>query len=541
MSRPIHSHSRANDRGMSAEVRALSTRVIDPRAAARGAAWIALLVAAVIGGLARWLWEGADTPGPATTALLERADPEPTLPPPIPPRRITLVLVDGLRVDEAMSDLPGFQALRNASLHGVATYPLPTLSTGGYHAMLTGARNELSAVRTNRFAADSPGRPARLDTLADRVRGVGGQVAVVAEGLPWFAGLLAPPELRILEGEAFWHAAEALVAEERGLRAVHILSVDESAHDGGFRGRPHRAALARADAFLQRVLDTRAPSDVLWIASDHGHLDIGGHGGGEATVTSAPYFIIAPDLEPREGPRLDAECVVSVVTTWANLPWPRHATCGPHPALTPAGARFDPTPIFARSAAAHSYARVERGLAKASALRLSALIALLSLMGLGVLKRGFSGFDRGTLIAPFLTLGVVAMVHAFIWGKPFSLSAIHRVNAHLVLTGVVGALGAGLGLILSYVATRDVVGVRRAAAAIVWAAGSAFMFVWADIAGTYAPWPETDFQAYAPVLCASAGIGGCLVSAAILRASVADRFDPGYARPGDRGSGPNSA
>ena len=138
---------------MSEDVRALSTRVIDPRAASKGFVVVALLAMPLLWWMAESLWVHADHETDATRALrdfADRGDANGVDPAPSSPRPLAILLVDGLRVDEAERS-PALRAFRAGALHGTVRYPRPTLSTGAYHALVTGTPNRLSGVFTNRY------------------------------------------------------------------------------------------------------------------------------------------------------------------------------------------------------------------------------------------------------------------------------------------------------------------------------------------------------------------------------------------------------
>ncbi|MCB9629313.1 MAG: alkaline phosphatase family protein [Sandaracinaceae bacterium] len=547
MSAELHSHARAADRGMSAEVRALSTRVIDPRAAAKGFVLVALLGAPLLWWLAESLWVGADRATDASRALTHFADPEP--PPPVPGseggvRPIALLLVDGLRVDEA-ERLPAMRAFAAGGRHGTLRYPRPTLSTGAYHALVTGTANHLSGVATNRYHRTSNGAVARLDTLADRVRALGGRQRYLAEDLDWLLQLLTPvrADRELHVGRAFDEAAARAFhdfAREAtpGLLVAHLLAVDESAHEGGVHSQAHQDALSRADALIAALLEAqrRQPALVALVLADHGHLEVGGHGGDEDEVTHAPFALRGPEgaLGAATTPdaELPPECIPRLLSLASGLPTPRSATC----------TRFDALPgssLLARAAYAEDAARQTRLVHEVYAVGWLALAMLLALMGLGATKRSFSGLDAGSVLAPLVWLGGVALLHLVVLGRPLTLSAIHLVTPHLFGVGVLGALTGALGIAVGAAvavfrgrpATDPRLALRRAAGALVWASIVSFALSWARIGGSYSPWPPTAFAAYAPVFLAAAGIGALLVAAATLLATVAKREVSYYERP----------
>ncbi len=555
MTAPLHSHTRAADRGMSEEVRALSTRAIDPRAAAKGFVVVAALGALLLWWRAEALWIGADDPSDVSAELLRYPDPEPvSASSPAPSAAgvasIVVLLVDGLRVDEAQA-LPAMRAFQHGALSGVLEMPRPTLSTGAYHALFTGAPNRFTGVHTNRFHFSQADPRARVDSLADRVRAISGREEYVAEGLDWLVRLLAraPSAPHVLPDDAFdAHTRAALLRwrDERGpgLFVAHMLAVDESAHASGIRSRDHREALDRANTLIDALLSlSRArPDTVTMVLADHGHLDLGGHGGDEPEVRMAPFALRGPTVLAGDERPLPPECVASLLAQAASLPTPLHATCVlPEGLVTGQVSSLGSARFRERVAYAADALRKQRVMHELRTFLLSMVMVLLVLMGLGATKRSFSGLDAGVVVAPLVWAAGVLAFHLLGMRKPLTLSAIDLVTPHLLAVGFsgagAGALGIALGARLSHAAGATWrLGLRRAAAGLIWATLAAFWLAWARVGGSYAPWPSTAFAAYAPVLLASAGIGGLISAGLTLLATVAKREDPYYARPQADGS-----
>lgn len=534
---------------MSDEVRALSTRVIDPRAAAKGFVLVACAGALMIWWLAESLWRDADVATEATRALRRLADPEPPRPP-NPVRPVAILLLDGLRVDEA-ARLPAMQAFREGARTGNLLFPSPTFSMGAYHALVTGAPNHLTGVSTNRYHVLTNGGVARVDTLGDRVRALGGRERYVGEDLDWLLQLLTPsPAARdtvpIREFDAtVQRDLEAFAASDApGLLVAHLLWVDESAHEGGVNSVAHRAALARADALIAALHQRQReqPALVALVLADHGHVTAGGHGGDEPEVQRAPFALRAEGLEPGLHEDLPPECIPRLITLASGLPTPRSSVC----------TRFDippPARLLERAAYAGDAARRQRLYHEARTTGLLGLTMLLTLMGLGATKRSFSGLDAASLVTPLVWLAGAVLAHRVLLQKPFTLSAMHLVRPHLAVVGTLSALAAAVGVALGTVlATRrgtpptpPRLALRRAAGALVWASIAGFALCWARIGGSYSPWPLTPFAAYAPLFMVAAGIGALIVAALVLLGTIAKREDPSYERPttaGDPPAGP---
>lgn len=255
-------------------------RKASSRAAALCGLGLVLLAPLMLG-----TWDRADDAPPALAALTAHADPERDAE---APRSLVVLLIDGLRADEA-NELPAFRAFAAHGASGYLRMSAPTLSSTAYHALLTGVPAWASGVRTHRYQARTRRTPARADTLFDRARSAGLRGVYAGEGLRWllsFATDARSADAGVLpEGNAFHTAALrhlAAAGEPGRITLVHMLGVDESAHELGTRSREHGEALARADGLVAALHRSVVGTDtVAVVLSDHGHLDAGGHGGDE--------------------------------------------------------------------------------------------------------------------------------------------------------------------------------------------------------------------------------------------------------------------
>ncbi|RYE84246.1 MAG: hypothetical protein EOO75_18350, partial [Myxococcales bacterium] len=214
--------------------------------------------------------------------LAAAAGPEPA--PAAARNRLVLVLLDGV----------GESKLRPAVQAGglgpvAAMVPLdtgtPSLSRPGYHVVLTGVPAWVSGIRNNPYTTG------RADTVADRVRAAGGQVAWLLDGVPWFHELAGRPDEPVGLGQG-WSvpAFEAAWASGAALIVVHLARTDGVAHHLGTEGDAYREALDAELAHVRALREVVAASpdrDRSWllVGSDHGHRPAGGHGGPEPVVT----------------------------------------------------------------------------------------------------------------------------------------------------------------------------------------------------------------------------------------------------------------
>ncbi|GAA4748256.1 hypothetical protein GCM10025783_20520 [Amnibacterium soli] len=230
---------------------------------------------------------------------------------------LLLVGVDGLRLDLATrARAPHLHALLARGAETRMTMPVPTISGPGWATLLTGASHEEHGVVDNRFVGS---RLASFPDLLSR--------AVFADpSRTTFAAAAWPPlvdpagvgpiihtrdeqrraerhRVVVRDGETYgYRTTDAEIADfaVAGLHAagpdvsfVYFSGADEAAHVYGAVSRPYVEAVGRIDVHLGRLLavvDRRAREGEPWlvaVTTDHGHLDGGGHGGGEPEVVAS--------------------------------------------------------------------------------------------------------------------------------------------------------------------------------------------------------------------------------------------------------------
>lgn len=245
---------------------------------------------------------------------------------------LLLVGIDGLRLD--VLDLGRLPALARvlAGERSAMTMPVPTISGPCWSTLLTGASIAEHGVVDNTFVGS------RLDGIPDLLA----QASDADPRRTTFAGAGWPPlvdpagvgpviRTREAERRAELHRIVVRDGETSGYRsadgevarvavaAVRIAApdvafaylgeVDEAGHLSGARSVEYAAAAERVDAHLERLLeavDRRAVETgeawVVAVTTDHGHLDEGGHGGGEPEVTASFVARLGFGAEPDAWP-----------------------------------------------------------------------------------------------------------------------------------------------------------------------------------------------------------------------------------------------
>jgi predicted AlkP superfamily pyrophosphatase or phosphodiesterase len=249
--------------------------------------------------------------------------------------KLLLVGIDGLRVDDALRPgaAPHLAELVAGGAIASVRMPVPTISGPGWSTLLTGARPEAHLVVDNTFHGHRLFE--KPDLLSQASFDDPTCTTFAAAGWPPLVDPAGPgPVLRsrpdqqatgqhrvvVRDGEVYGYryadgeiAAWARLALGGGpdVSFVYLGEVDEAAHLHGALSAECAAAVTRVDAHLGSVVarvrqraDLTGESWLVAVTTDHGHLDEGGHGGGEDVVTRSFLAVrrIVPAGEPAPDP-----------------------------------------------------------------------------------------------------------------------------------------------------------------------------------------------------------------------------------------------
>jgi hypothetical protein len=224
-------------------------------------------------------------------------------------RRLVFVLVDALRADTASrADLmPVLDRLRSQGASATMHSQPPSLSQPGWSTLLTGAWPELNGGPA--WNVDKDTIPTLVqDNLFSSAKRAGLKTAVA--GYDWFEKLIPQDAVSVY----FYTSGEDQAADRAVVDAslkwlaepayplvwIHLDQVDYAGEQqGGPRGPAWAAAAQRADALIGEIsakLDFK--KDTLLIASDHGQIDAGGHGGTETVTLTEPFVLVGAGVKP---------------------------------------------------------------------------------------------------------------------------------------------------------------------------------------------------------------------------------------------------
>ena len=224
-------------------------------------------------------------------------------------RTFVIVLIDALRYDTSLKTdvMPFLNKLRSTGASGLMNSRPPSYSQPGYTVILTGAWPDISdGPAMNLDLADIP--TFTQDNLYSAATRAGLLTAISA--FNWFEKLIPPQAV----SRSFYTAGEDQLADQQVTEAalpwlmegqyqlvlIHLDQVDYAGHyEGGPIDPRWDAAANRADQLLQQIGTTMDLSkDTILVISDHGQIDIGGHGGQDAIVLMEPFVLAGKGVVP---------------------------------------------------------------------------------------------------------------------------------------------------------------------------------------------------------------------------------------------------
>lgn len=257
--------------------------------------------------LASYSWDQVVSYESPYTALTgaDFSGPRPNLDKPVPdavPRRVVLVLIDGLR-DDASRTMDSISGLRARGADVRLTVPQPSLSYPTWTTVMTGAPQQISGVTTNWFEG-----PVRVETLLDVAAGSGR--SVIVSGTDDLDTMFRASEVATATELIAWNEdgytsdlivdnALALDQQVGGADFIFVLlpDVDNAGHDFGGSSSEYADVVAKVDADLGRLIAGLDDGETTFVVlPDHGHIDTGGHGGWEEPVVRTFVAMAGPGV-----------------------------------------------------------------------------------------------------------------------------------------------------------------------------------------------------------------------------------------------------
>lgn len=238
---------------------------------------------------------------------------------------VLLIVVDGLRVDMAksLSSLTKFPVTTGT----LRTKP-PSWSNPCFSNIVTGTWQEFHSVTSNEFQEIIPVEQIFTFSSSSFVTAFSGDESSRALIGDTASMAYAPISSQSPEEEdiLILKKAKEFLALKPSFLLVHLNQVDHYLHYSGISGEPTAKALRNIDSLLDDLLsDVDLNSYSVIVTSDHGHLDQGGHGGGEDIVLTTPLFMFGARIKPGiqvSGTQIDIAPTVAVLT---GAPIPRYS------------------------------------------------------------------------------------------------------------------------------------------------------------------------------------------------------------------------
>lgn len=241
-------------------------------------------------------------------------------------RRLVFVYVDGLRIDTAANTqvMPYLNELRARGASAISRSRQPSYSIPGYTTMMSGAWPEFNdgplLNPDEEHLATWP-----QDNLFSAAKRAGLKIGLADH---YSAEKLIPQDTLAdhlyVHGEAEADDQAVTDAAIRWLKdgsfqfiVVHYDQVDDTGHHFGPRSPKWNEAAHNVDDLLRQLgaaLDLT--QDTIFITSDHGHIDQGGHGGHEEIVTSEPWILAGAGIKPGKYPNTE---MIDIAPTMAAL------------------------------------------------------------------------------------------------------------------------------------------------------------------------------------------------------------------------------
>ncbi len=251
-------------------------------------------------------------------------------------QRVVLVLVDGLRLD-ASRNMSRLNELRQRGADLSVRVGQPSLSYPSWTVIASGTWQEISGVTTNWYEGevqvDTVFKAARDAGLPAVIVGTGGWKKLYGSHLTEFVKVSgpedenAPPEAWAqMDSDALRLAIRVLDDYPEGLILVYFGGTDELAHQYGGVSSQYLDEVRRVDEYIGRLAERLdLEKDVLIVTADHGHVDVGGHGGWERSVLHVPLVMVGKAI--RHGAyteRLQAD-IAPTIAALLGVPIPVHA------------------------------------------------------------------------------------------------------------------------------------------------------------------------------------------------------------------------
>lgn len=242
--------------------------------------------------------------------------------------QVVIILQDGLRLDTSR-ELETWNQLRAQGADLTVRVGQPSLSVPSFSVITSGAYQEISGVTTNWYEGPLP----PLDNIFCVAQGKGLTTGIVeeADGTDLFIPCLdyaidseMPDDPRAAD-DIILQESLSILKRKPNLLWVHFSGSDWAGHNQGGASQEYQEIAREIDARIAKILAAvDLKSAVVILLSDHGHIDSGGHGGGEGEVVQVPLVIAGEGIKPGSYPEVAQADIAPTVATLLGMSIPTH-------------------------------------------------------------------------------------------------------------------------------------------------------------------------------------------------------------------------
>lgn len=220
-------------------------------------------------------------------------------------RQLVFIIIDGLSHAD-FGKLSALEEFKAKSVHAKIEILQPTLSITSWMTFMTGAT---PAVHGFVSPAGATLKYEPCENIFSSARGRTFKTAIFGHSdwkkafgghaeISYYASF-KPDNSNVIQidEQIMSNAISHIRYQKPQFSVIHLPGLDKTSHLFGRTGHEFRVHLQKLDDILRAFLTSSLVNDrYIVIASDHGHVARGGHGGGEADVTGAVFMLAGPGV-----------------------------------------------------------------------------------------------------------------------------------------------------------------------------------------------------------------------------------------------------
>jgi hypothetical protein len=245
---------------------------------------------------------------------------------------VVIIVNDSLRYKDSLQ-LKNLNTLREDGADFLSHVGQPSYSLPGYVTIPTGAFPEITGVTSNYYEG------APLDNIFKAAKDDGLTTGVVSGSDSWkelfgdyvdFCYSYSPDkkELDLIKETNLnikEKSIEVIETYRPHLFLIHFSGTDEASHTYGGNSSEYKEVALQQDAFTAEILEHyNFDEAVVFITSDHGHIDKGGHGGWEEETLTVPLVMYGALINPGKGEAVNTD-IAPTVAAVLGIKIPTHS------------------------------------------------------------------------------------------------------------------------------------------------------------------------------------------------------------------------